>query len=173
MRHLILLLFIFSTDIFAVPSQRLQNCLTSRLSPAISPTPDQLLRLQSGENVAMTDILARAGTSVAEQQRLRRERGEPAVRQLFRRFVMQARPGVYTKHLAARTPDEARRISAGETGSAAVRGEAQFMPGLVRERLEARALREMPGVYRQHEGSVFKFVKFRMKQTVQTKPGFN
>jgi len=100
----------------------------------------------------MSNLFNRSGMSNQEQEFLRRSQGQSALDRQYRGFLQRARPAVYDKHTKARNVSEARTMSQ--------RGAAQFMPGLIRERIEARALRELPGVYKSHSGAVYKYVKF-------------
>ena len=100
----------------------------------------------------MSRLFDRSGISLEQQELLRRSQGQSALDRQYRGYLQRARPAVYNKHTRAGTVTEAVNLSR--------RGDAQFMPGLIRERVEARALRDLPGIYQSHSGSVYKYVKF-------------
>jgi hypothetical protein len=124
MLHVIVLLF--SVQLFAV-SEQMRSC--------------------------MSGVFDRAGFDLGQQRRLQVGQGMSAYDQRIRAFVHTATPARYNKHTRARTPEEARQLSAS--------GDAQYMPGLIRERVERRALRtDTPGVYREERGTMYKYVEF-------------
>lgn len=160
MLHLILSLFLLSSAFAGFRSPAARQCLSNRLAPAIRPNAQQQAQLLAAQRASLSEVMDGAGFSLSSQQQMARVHGQAAVDREYRRFLMQSRPAVYTKHVGADTVDEAIAISSGRAGSSQTRGQAQFMPGLIREHVEARALREMPGVFQPHGGSVFKYVKF-------------
>lgn len=100
----------------------------------------------------MTNVFDRAGFDKSKQHQLLVGQGDRAFDKRVRAFVEQAKPAVYEKHTKARNPAEAAEMS---------KKHAQYMPGVVRERLERRALRmDTPGVLRENQGTLFKFVRF-------------
>lgn len=99
----------------------------------------------------MSGVFDRSGFTKLEQRQLVVGQGTGAYRQRIRTFLANAKPAVYTKHTKARNIVEAREFS---------KREAQYLPGLVREKIEARALRtDTPGVFREKRGTLYKYVK--------------
>lgn len=100
----------------------------------------------------MTNVFDRAGFEKKQQHQLLVGQGQGALDKKVRAFVEQAKPSVYDKHTKAKSVSEAASMS---------NTHAQYMPGLVRERVERRALRmDTPGVLREDRGTLYKYVKF-------------
>ncbi len=99
-----------------------------------------------------TNYFNRSGFEYSAQQRLIIGQGQRAFDSRIRQSLMTARPADYTKHTqATRSVDEARRFSLRE---------AQYLPTIQRETLEANALRNMTGYTREVNGTLYKYVKF-------------
>ncbi len=158
--YAVIAFILLSINVSLATTARARECLSNRLSPGLSPNAQQAAELLRSQRASLSEVMSGSGFSRQAQARLLRLQGQVAVDREYRRFLMQSRPAPYVKHTGATSIQEAIDISSGRAGNQRTRGQAQFTPGLVRERVEARALREMPGVYMPHGGSVFKFVKF-------------
>lgn len=158
MHYLILFLLIFTTESFSASSQRARQCLTNRLQPGITPTRAQLEVLQNSRDLTYRE-LARTTMSEAEFRRLEVSGGQAAINRLIRGRINDSRPAVYPKHALARSVRDAQDISAGRAGGR-YSGAAQFTPGIIRESIEVTALRDRPGIFKPHGGSIYKYVKF-------------
>lgn len=154
MLHLILGILLSFTAI-AKGSQRVQECLTKNLKNGLNPSREQQSKLVLNQRKAAKEQLARSGIDPLEMNRIEVTEGQAGLDRLYRQYLMQKiHPATYTKHTKAIDVADAIKRSSGPDGA------AQFLPGLVREKIEVRALRELPGIHQNHGGTMYKFVRF-------------